>query len=166
MSVISYTFFAFLTVAILLYYIVPKRMQWSVLLLASVYFYAMAGIQYLVIVMATACVVYGLALLMQKNLDEQEVLIEGLDRRAARSVKNDMKKKRRKVLVIALVGVIGILFLFKGSGFCIKNINRILGLASLATIHEWNLIAPLGISFYSFMMISYLICNDLLSSTN
>lgn len=156
MSVISYTFFAFLTVAILLYYIVPKRMQWSVLLLASVYFYAMAGIQYLVIVMATACVVYGLALLMQKNLDEQEVLIEGLDRRAARSVKNDMKKKRRKVLVIALVGVIGILFLFKGSGFCIKNINRILGLASLATIHEWNLIAPLGISFYSFMMISYL----------
>ena len=52
--------------------------------------------------------------------------------------------------------VIGVLFVFKASGFCIKNINRLLGMASMATIPDWNLIAPLGISFYSFMMISYL----------
>lgn len=156
MSVISYTFFAFLAITILLYYIVPKKMQWIVLFIASIYFYLLAGIQYLAVVIVTACVVYVSALCMQKNLDEQSRLIEGLERRAARSIKNDMKKKRKKVLVVALIFVIGILFLFKGTGFFVKNMNRILGMASLTTLPEWNLIAPLGISFYSFMMIAYL----------
>lgn len=156
MSVISYTFLAFLALTIFLYYIVPKKMQWFVVLLASLYFYFMAGIQYLAVVVLTACGVYGFALLMQRNLDEQDRMTEGLDRRAARSIKNKMKQKRKKVLVVALVFVIGILFLFKGMGFFVTNINQILGMASLATLPEWNVIAPLGISFYSFMMISYL----------
>ncbi len=162
MSAISYAFLAFLAITIVFYYIVPKKMQWVVLLLASLYFYLMAGVQYLAVVVLTACVVYGFALLMQKNLDAQNRMVEGLDRRAARSIKNKMKQKRKKILVPALVFVIGVLFLFKGMGFFIKNVNRILGLISLSNLPEWELIAPLGISFYSFMMISYLmeIYND------
>ena len=156
MSVVSYTFFAFLAISILLYYLVPKKMQWIILLAASAYFYLIAGLQFLLVVVAEACVVYVIAMRMQKNLDEQEQMTQGLDRRAARSIKNDMKKKRKKVLVVGLVFVIGVLFIFKASGFCINNINRILGLVSMAELPNWNLIAPLGISFYSFMMISYL----------
>ena len=94
MSVISYTFLAFLAITIFLYYIVPKKMQWFVVLLASFYFYFMAGIQYLAVVVLTACGVYGFALLMQRNLDEQDRMTEGLDRRAARSIKNKMKQKQ------------------------------------------------------------------------
>lgn len=156
MSVVSYTFFAFLAISILLYYLVPKKMQWIILLAASAYFYLIAGLQFLLVVVAEACVVYVIAMRMQKNLDEQEQMTQGLDRRAARSIKNDMKKKRKKVLVVGLVFVIGVLFIFKASGFCINNINRIFGLVSMAELPNWNLIAPLGISFYSFMMISYL----------
>ena len=157
MSVISYTFFVFLAITILLYYIVPQKFQWIVLLLASILFYAIAGVQYLLVVAGTAVLVYFLALRMQKNLDEQAQMVQGLDRKAARAVKNEMKAKRKKVLVVALVLVIGILFIFKASSFCIKNINRVLGMMSLSEIADWNLIAPLGISFYSFMMISYLV---------
>ncbi len=157
MSVISYTFFLFLAITILLYYIVPQKFQWIVLLLASILFYAIAGVQYLLVVAGTAVLVYFLALRMQKNLDEQAQMLEGLDRKAARAVKNEMKAKRKKVLVAALVLVIGVLFIFKASSFCIKNINRVLGMMSLSEIADWNLIAPLGISFYSFMMISYLV---------
>ena len=156
MSVVSYTFFAFMAIAILLYYVVPKKLQWVVLLGASIYFYAIAGVQFLAVVLLTAVVVYVLAMLMQKNLDKQAQMIQGMDRKAARAVKNNMKAKRKKILVLALVLVIGVLFVFKASGFCIKNINRLLGMASMAEIPGWNLIAPLGISFYSFMMISYL----------
>ena len=156
MSVVSYSFFAFLAIAVLLYYVVPKKLQWVVLLGASIYFYAMAGVQFLAVVLLTAVVVYFLAMLMQKNLDKQAQMVQGMDRKAARAVKNDMKAKRKKILVLALVIVIGVLFVFKASGFCITNINRLLGMASMAEIPDWNLIAPLGISFYSFMMISYL----------
>ena len=94
MSAISYAFLAFLAITIVFYYIVPQKMQWVVLLLASLYFYLMAGVQYLAVVVLTACVVYGFALLMQKNLDAKNRMVEGLDRRAARSIKNKMKQKR------------------------------------------------------------------------
>ncbi len=157
MSVISYTFFVFLAIVIFLYYVVPKKFQWLVLLVGSIFFYAIAGVQYLAVVVLSAVLVYFFALCMQKNLDEQAIRLEGLDRKAARAVKNEMKAKRKKVLVLALIVVIGVLFVFKASDFCITNINRLLGMASLSEIPEWNLIAPLGISFYSFMMISYLV---------
>lgn len=157
MSVVSYTFLAFLAIVILFYYLVPKKLQWVVLLAASVCFYAFAGIQYLAVVLLTAVAVYFLALSMQKNLDEQTRRIDGLGRKEARVIKNEMKQKRKRVLQLALLVVIGVLFVFKASGFCIDNVNRLLGLMSLAEIPDWNLIAPLGISFYSFMMISYLV---------
>ena len=44
MSVVTYSFLAFLCVSIFIYYIVPKKMQWGVLLLASLFFYGYAGI--------------------------------------------------------------------------------------------------------------------------
>lgn len=157
MSVISYTFLAFLVIVILIYYIVPKKMQWVVLLTASICFYVYAGIQYFIIAALTALAVYGLALCMQKNLDEQARRIEGLGRKEARVIKNQMKRRRKHMLQLALVVVIGVLFICKASGFCIENLNKLFALMSLATISGWKVIVPLGISYYSFMMISYLV---------
>ena len=47
MSVVTYTFIVFLLCTIVLYYIVPKKIQWVILLLASLVFYGYAGIEYL-----------------------------------------------------------------------------------------------------------------------
>ena len=58
MSVVTYTFIVFLLCTVLLYYIVPKKIQWVILLLASLVFYGYAGIEYLLLVIATAVVVY------------------------------------------------------------------------------------------------------------
>lgn len=157
MSVISYSFLLFLLVTIFIYYIVPKKLQWIVLLTASIVFYAWAGIGYLIIVVSTALVVYGLSLLIQKNLDLQAQMLEGVDRKEARKIKNEMKDKRKRILTVALVIVIGVLAVFKGTGFVIQNINSILNMMQKGQITGWKLIAPLGISFYSFMMISYLL---------
>ena len=54
MSVVTYTFIVFLLCTIVLYYIVPKKIQWVILLLASLVFYGYAGIEYLFLVIATA----------------------------------------------------------------------------------------------------------------
>ncbi len=157
MSVVTYTFIVFLLCTILLYYIVPKKIQWVILLLASLVFYGYAGIEYLFLVIATAVVVYLFSLRLQKSLDEQEELAKDADRRTARKIKAAEKAKRKKFLVWALVIVIGVLAVFKAFGFVLDNIKRFIPYDGLQSIPDWNLIAPLGISFYSFMMISYLV---------
>ena len=86
MSVISYIFIVFLLCTVLVYYIVPKKMQWGVLLIASLIFYGYAGVEYLMLVSVTAIVVYLFSLRLQKSLDEQEKLAEGADRRTARKI--------------------------------------------------------------------------------
>lgn len=157
MSVVSYSFLLFLLIVCLVYYIVPKKWQWVVLLAAGILFYAAAGIAYLAVVGLTALVVYGCSLLLQKNLDHQEAMLRDADRKAARKIKNEMKQKRKRVLVLALFVVIGILVVFKGSDFVIENINVLLSHTAHTQISAWKLVAPLGISFYSFMMIAYLV---------
>lgn len=157
MSVVSYSFLLFLLIVCLVYYMVPKKWQWVVLLAAGIIFYAGAGVSYLAVVGLTALVVYGCSLLMQKNLDQQEELLKEADRKTARKIKNEMKHKRKRVLVCGLVVVIGILVLFKGSDFLIENVNVLLSHTVHTQISAWKLVAPLGISFYSFMMIAYLV---------
>ena len=157
MNIVSYTFLAFLIISIILYYIVPQKIQWMVLLASSVVFYAFSGMDNLAIVALTTVIVYIFSCLMQKNLDRQAELLEGADRKQARTVKTQMKSKRKKWLVLSLVAVISILAFLKYYNFAVKNLNALLGLLSLNDIRGLELINPLGISFYSFMMISYLI---------
>ena len=57
MSVISYIFIVFLMCTVIVYYIVPKKIQWVVLLIASLIFYGYAGIEYLMLVSVTAIVI-------------------------------------------------------------------------------------------------------------
>lgn len=157
MSVITYGFLLFLAVSLFCYYITPAKHQWLVLLGASLFFYAMAGVEYLAIVLGTALVVYWCSIRMQKSLDQQEKQLEGLDRKTARAVKTEMKAQRRRVLQLGLLFIIGLMILFKGSSFLVQNVNRLLGWFSLQGLPSWHILAPLGISFYSFMMISYLV---------
>lgn len=157
MSVVSYIFIAFLICTLFVYYIVPGKTQWIVLLVASLIFYGYAGLEYLGLVIVEAFIVYAFSMKMQKSLDEQAELTKDADRRAARKIKAIEKSKRKKYLVLALVAVIGILVVFKGMGFVIQNIKRFIPIQGLSSIPDWNIIAPMGVSFYSFMMISYLV---------
>ena len=157
MSVISYIFIAFLICTLIIYYIMPGKFQWIVLLGASLVFYGYAGIKYLLLVVTEAMIVYLFSLRMQKSLDEQEILVKDADRRTARKIKNAEKAKRKKYLVAALFIVITILVIFKALGFLIENIKRFVPVDRIQDIPELKLIAPLGISFYTFMIISYLV---------
>lgn len=157
MSVISYLFIAFLICTLIIYYIMPGKFQWIVLLGASLVFYGYAGIKYLLLVVTESAIVYLFSLRMQKSLDEQEILARDADRRTARKIKNTEKAKRKKYLVAALFIVITILVIFKALGFLIENIKRFVPIDRIQDIPELKLIAPLGMSFYTFMIISYLV---------
>lgn len=129
MSLITLKFFIFLCVILLLYYLVPKKAQWIVLLSGSLIFYTFASPKYLIFLFVSATSTYVCARLIESG------------------------RNRKFYLVLAVVINIGILAVLKYTGFFFEIINSICGTA----LPYVRFILPLGISFYTFMIVSYVV---------
>ncbi len=158
----SFRFFFFLAFVIFLYYIVPKKFQWFVLLLASYAFYLYSGIENIFFILATTLFTYGAGLLMQhmrnKNQKKIDALGEELTVDKKRELKKEVAKKIHTVQVLTVLVNLGTLA-------CLKYLNLFIGSANdLFMLFRWdasvpfvNLIVPLGLSYYTFNSIGYLI---------
>lgn len=158
----SFRFFFFLAFVIFAYYIVPKRFQWFVLLVSSYAFYLYSGIENVFFIVATTLFTYCAGLLMQsmrnKNQKKIDALGEELTVDKKRELKKEVAKKIHTVQVITVLINLGTLA-------CLKYLNLFIGSANdLFTLFRWdasipfvNLIVPLGLSYYTFNSIGYLI---------
>ena len=136
MLLVSYQFLLFLAVLVVLYYVLPKQFQWGLLLLAGLLFYACAGAGGLVCLFVTVTSTRGLALSMEKRQ------------------KGDPGRKR--LLILGLILNVGILAALKYTNFLLENVNAIL----IPRGYEYpyvNWLLPLGISYYTFQSVGYLI---------
>jgi len=125
--------FVFLPLTLILYYISPRFLKNAVLLMASLVFYAWGEPVYILIMIFTTSFDYVCGLLIDKYRS---------------------KKAANKAIFVASVVVnLGILCFFKYYGFIIQNINGILNL----NLTSPNLPLPVGISFYTFQTMSYVI---------
>lgn len=132
----SVTFlFLFLPVTLVLYYLMPQRCRNFMLLLASLIFYGWGEPKYIILMLASIFVGYVTGIMVYKG-------------RAKNS-----GKQAKAGLLIALIYNIGVLAVFKYTDFFIGNLNNWFHL----DIRLLNLALPLGISFYSFQMMSYTI---------
>lgn len=133
----SLTFlFAFLPVLILLYFICKKtKIRNAVLLIFSMLFYAWGEPKYIILMMLVIAFSYIFGLLIDYF-----------------SKKKNLKLKKL-FFTLSLVFTIGNLFMFKYYNFAIDNLNSIFNLE----IKHFPLVLPIGISFYTFQIISYLI---------
>ena len=122
--------FGFLPVVLALYFLVRRELRNYVLLGASVLFYAWGEPKYLLIMTLIVVVNYGCALLMDR-----------------------FQKPRKLFLALAVLTDFGILGYFKYADFLIENLN-LLFRSDIDPIHA---IMPIGISFYTFQSVSYLI---------
>ena len=68
MSFISLRFAGFVIIALLIYYALPKKWQWCVLLAASYYFYLCIGIKRVLFLLFTTLTTWGFALLLEKRV--------------------------------------------------------------------------------------------------
>jgi len=161
MSFTSVGFIVFLGAVLILYYLIPKKTQWWLLLVASYLFYFLAGKWYLPFIVLTTVTSYLCSRLMAKNADREADFIEQnrdkLDKEARKAYKAREKKKRFNILVLALVLNFGILAVLKYTGFAINNINSLIHIFGGASLKIPSLILPLGISFYTFQTMGYLI---------
>lgn len=162
MSFTSLRFLAFLIITVILYYIIPRKHQWKLLLISSYVFYFFCGKWYLPYIIATTISSFFAARCMQNNLNKEKLYLEenkkALDKEQRKAYKAAEKKKRFRILILALVFNFGILGVLKYTGFTISNINSIIGIFNdEVSISVPKLILPLGISFYTFQTMGYLI---------
>ena len=157
----SYEFLAFSAILIVLYYIIPSRSQWWLLLAASYIFYGLAGPEYLIFILTVTLVTYIIARIISAMISKENIYVESNrnniskdERKAYRALQ---KRKRFIVLTLGLVIGFGILAVIKYTAFAISNVNVILGLFVNKKFAIPQLLLPMGISFYTFQSMGYLI---------
>lgn len=158
----TYRFILFLLLVFAVYYLIPKKYQWMLLLLASYIFYAFAGLGYLVYILATTISTYVTGRKLEKIQSLQNDFIkqkkEELSREERKNFKAMMKKKQRRWLVLCLVLNFGILAVLKYTDFTILNINSLFELLKVRKqMPMLGFVLPLGISFYTFQTMGYII---------
>jgi alginate O-acetyltransferase complex protein AlgI len=137
----SFEFLIFLGVLLVLFYLSPHRYRWGVLLAGSYFFYAYLTPLNLVYLVTPTVVVYALAVRM-------DTLGQG--------------GRKRFLLVMGIVAGALFLLVFKYTDFLGNTFNSLFrvftGKANDESIYEpFKFVLPIGISFYSFKLISYII---------
>lgn len=160
----SYEFLGFLTVLLLVYYLIPKKFQWMLLLAASYLFYFIAGADYLFYILATTVTIYATARILEKNADRQHAYLKEHKAELTSEEKKAYKKAQKKIRIRWVAACIllnlGILAVVKYTNFMISNINGILsvfGSKQAGRLSFVTLTLPMGISFYTFQAVGYLI---------
>lgn len=133
----SLSFAIFLPIVFILYWAIPDKYRWIVLFISSYYFYMSWNVKYVALILFTTVISYGCAL--------------GLER-----VQQQQKKKL--LIVSTLVASLGCLFFFKYFNFASKSVAELLNLCTIK-VHPvtLNLLLPVGISFYTFQTLGYVI---------
>ena len=163
MNITSFTFVIFIFAIIIVYYLVPKKYQWVVLLVASAFFYSYVGIKPALFVLFTATTIFIATTLMDKiSVNQKEYLEQNkefLSKEERKQIKQGNQKKRKTIMIVTLLLNIGILCVTKYSHFVVDQLNSIISLFnnSLLIDNSFALIVPLGISFYTFQSIGYLL---------
>lgn len=127
----SITFiYYFFPIVVLIYYILPFKYKNFFFLLSSLFFYSWGEFKYILLIITSVTANYIFGLL----LDNEKIM-------------------RKKVLIVAVIFNIGSLGIFKYSVFFIETINNLLS----SSIPIPNIRLPLGISFFTFQALSYII---------
>ena len=158
----DYSFIGFLAVVFILYYTLPKKCQWPFLLVASYVFYFIASPSYLIFIAATTVSTYLVSLKLDKLETIQKEWIREhkgqISREEKKEYKAGIKAKKWKWLLVCLFFNLGILAVLKYTNFTIANINGLLqAFHSDRQLSFLNLVLPMGISFYTFQTMGYII---------
>ena len=129
----SLSFLIFFPVCLALYMVLPAKARTFILLAASIYFYMCWNPVYVLLLASSILVTYICALILPKCAGKTG--------------------SRRIVLACGLIINFGILFVFKYFNFFAETIAKVTGSAGL----HLDLLLPVGISFYTFQAVGYLI---------
>lgn len=133
----SWQYLFFFLPVIILYYLLPFRHRWKLLLAASYYFYMCWKAEYVLLIILTTLIDYFVGIKLGEATD---------------------KLKRRMYLVVSLCSNLGVLFAFKYFNFFNDSIRAVLNQFNFFyEVPAFEILLPVGISFYTFQSLSYII---------
>jgi len=183
----SSVFLLFLAIALAVYSLTPQKYRWFVLLVGSMTFYGFAGPRFLLYISATIVITYFCTMQVQHlRLLRDARIAKAVEKNTAetikypgqaakdasgtaedpaptlkeikRSIRDKAKTAARIWTTACLLLILGILVAVKYTDFAIANVNSVLGLLGLS--REFGLLGlalPLGISFYTFQTVGYVL---------
>jgi alginate O-acetyltransferase complex protein AlgI len=125
--------FMFLPLSLVSYYISGKKIKNYILLLASLFFYAWGGMNYLKVLIISILINYIFGLLVDKTIDKKHL--------------------RMFFLILGIILNLALLFYYKYYDFFLENINTIFNM----NLELKKIVLPIGISFFTFQGMSYII---------
>ena len=133
----SWEFLIFYPIVAALYFLLPKRMKWPMLLIASYYFYAFYQAELLFLIVLTTVVSFFMSHLIERT---------------------ESTAKRKIYLALTLTVCLGVLFFYKYFNFLSSSVAGIISIFGKETPPLiLDLVLPVGISFYTFQTLSYVI---------
>ncbi|MDE6625082.1 MAG: MBOAT family protein [Lachnospiraceae bacterium] len=138
----SFDFLIFFPIVCILYYVINYRFRYLFLLAASYYFYMCWNPKYALLMLASTVITY----------------LSGIFIHYADGLPDEGRRKMLKkcFLVLSFSLNLGILFFFKYFNFAVDSLNRVLSGIQLKTVNAgFDVILPVGISFYTFQALSY-----------
>ncbi len=135
----SFYFLCFYACILLIYYLIPKKTQWFFLLSVSVAYYLLTGNGLLIAYPAASCLAAYAGIRVMAGTEDAG--------------------KRRLALFGVAAALLGILAVLKYVNFAVNTVNGIAGMlgADEEVLHGLRLLAPLGVSFYTFSILGYVI---------
>ncbi|MDQ1352101.1 MAG: hypothetical protein QG657_2407 [Acidobacteriota bacterium] len=131
------SFFFFFSVVLFFYWVTPGKYRWGILLAASFYFYFCWEPLYTIVLVISILIDYYCGLRIGKSKNPGE---------------------RLHFLILSLFSNLGLLFIFKYLDFFNTSLNALLQPFNISyNVPEFNIVVPLGLSYYTFRKLSYMI---------
>lgn len=159
MNFIQLSFIGFLIAGMLVFYICPAKCRWVILLALSLIFYGMAGVNYFPFIFVTSFTVWLTGRWLGRIYERQAAKIAGADmsREEKNAVKEQDKGRCKRIMMFCLVLNVTILCVTKFTKFFVGPINELLMyLGGEGNFSAASVMIPLGISYYTFSAVSYL----------
>jgi alginate O-acetyltransferase complex protein AlgI len=133
----SLAFVIFFSIVVALYFAIPHRYRWILLLIASYYFYMCWNIKYILLILISTISAYCVALQVEKEKEPS---------------------RKKLFLILGVSCNLGILFLFKYFNFFNDSLDAFFNYCNLPyNVPAFNVLLPVGISFYTFQTVGYII---------
>ena len=132
----SLSFLIFFPIVLLIYFVIPKKIRYIWLLIASYYFYMCWNVKYALLLLISTVITYSAGLII--GWKEQKTWIKKL------------------VMAGSLISNLDILFFFKYFDFALSGVEKLLGkFGVIFETPQLDILLPVGISFYIFQAVGY-----------
>ena len=150
--------FIFFPAVLFFYNILPKKLRGVILLLFSYAFFLVISRKLIVFIWASTFLIWLYSLIIKNIQKKRDAELENCKKDEKKTIKEKCNKKQKIFLIPTILINLGLLVVLKYSGFIGNNINSLLEVFNASSrINVLHFALPIGISFYTMQIISYVV---------